>query len=93
MPDVVFRLECWFAQQVQRVGFCYQTVTLAMGFDVSGTVQNLPDLRVYLPAEGVESKVSKFQKEVQSEWKHYNYFSQLKSSLSARSTSGFRNIN
>jgi len=70
MSDVVFRLKFWFEVQMQGVDLSHQTVTLAMGIDVSCTVQNLPDRRVYLRAKGDESKVIKFQKEVQSELKH-----------------------
>src|SRR5215470_10194518 len=40
--------ERFFSGRVQGVGFRYQTLQLAKGFEVSGWVMNLPDGRVQL---------------------------------------------
>ncbi len=63
MSDNVFRMNCWFEGHVQGVGFRYQTVNVAKGFEVTGSVRNLPDGRVHLYAEGEESEVTGFQRE------------------------------
>ncbi len=49
-----------FSGRVQGVGFRYTTLNLARGFDVSGYVQNLPDGRVRVEAEGDEHEVNAF---------------------------------
>ena len=54
-------MNCWFEGHVQGVGFRYQTMSVAKGFEVTGTVQNLTDGRVHLCAEGDESEVQAFQ--------------------------------
>lgn len=92
MYDSVFRLECWFEGHVQGVGFRYQTVSVAKGFEVTGTVQNLPDGRVYLCAQGEEGEVLEFHKEVGLELADYIRASEVKTSFGARETSGFRII-
>ena len=51
----VFQMNCWFEGHVQGVGFRYQTVSVAKGFDVTGYVQNMVDGRVHLYAEGREA--------------------------------------
>lgn len=90
MSAAVFKLECWFEGHVQGVGFRYQTVNVAKGFEVTGAVQNLPDGRVYLLAEGEESEVTDFQREVELELCDYIRASEVKTSSGARSNSGFR---
>lgn len=50
----------FFTGRVQGVGFRYQTLQVAKGFDVSGYVRNLPDGRVQLEAEGAEGEVTAF---------------------------------
>ena len=44
----VFQLNCWFEGHVQGVGFRYQTICVAKGFEVTGFVHNLVDGRVHL---------------------------------------------
>ena len=61
MTEPVYHMDCWFEGHVQGVGFRYQTVNLAKGFEVSGTVQNLVDGRVYLHIEGDKAEVRAFQ--------------------------------
>ncbi|MBA4138838.1 MAG: acylphosphatase [Opitutus sp.] len=50
----------FFTGRVQGVGFRYQTLQVAKGFDVAGFVQNLPDGRVHLEAEGEVGEVAAF---------------------------------
>jgi acylphosphatase len=71
MIQSVFRMNCWFDGHVQGVGFRYQTMTVAKGFDVAGTVRNLPDGRVHLCAEGEEAEVRAFQQAVADQLKSY----------------------
>jgi acylphosphatase len=50
----------YFSGRVQGVGFRYQTLQIAKGFEVSGFVRNLPDGRVLLEAEGQTGEVQAF---------------------------------
>ena len=50
----------FFSGRVQGVGFRYQTLQVAKEFDVAGYVQNLPDGRVQLEAEGKPADVAAF---------------------------------
>jgi len=56
-PEPVRRATVHYQGRVQGVGFRYTTTTLAERFDVAGFVQNLPDGRVRLVAEGAEDEV------------------------------------
>jgi len=49
-----------FTGRVQGVGFRFQTLQVAREFEVAGFVQNLPDGRVRLEAEGAEAEVDAF---------------------------------
>jgi acylphosphatase len=49
-----------FTGRVQGVGFRYQTLQVAKEFEVSGYVQNLPDGRVRLEAEGAPQEIESF---------------------------------
>ncbi|MDP4643477.1 MAG: acylphosphatase [Opitutales bacterium] len=89
MSDNVFRMKCWFEGHVQGVGFRYQTISVAKGFEVTGTVQNLVDGRVYLYAEGEESEVTQFQQEVAAELSDYIRETEIKSDFGPRLTSNF----
>ena len=60
MSTHVSHRDVWYACHVQGVGFRAQVLSLARGFDVTGYVQNLPDGRVYLHAEGAETQVDAF---------------------------------
>ncbi|MGJ8651643.1 MAG: acylphosphatase [Opitutaceae bacterium] len=90
MSDNVFRLKCWFEGHVQGVGFRYQTISVAKGFEVSGAVQNLPDGRVYLYVEGDEAEVTAFQQEVASELQAYIRKTELQTDIGPRVSKGFR---
>ncbi len=50
----------FFTGRVQGVGFRYQALQVAKGFEVSGFVMNLPDGRVRLEAEGAADEVRDF---------------------------------
>jgi acylphosphatase len=49
---------------VQGIGFRYTTKSVAAGFEVTGTVRNLPDGRVDLLAEGTKNELEAFQQAV-----------------------------
>lgn len=49
-----------FEGRVQGVGFRYTAAALAKGFDVVGTVRNLPDGRVELIVQGDADEVNDF---------------------------------
>jgi len=59
MPEIC-HVTVFFSGRVQGVGFRYQTVQVAREFEVSGWVQNLPDGRVQLEAEGRPGEVDDF---------------------------------
>ncbi len=58
------RLQVYYAGNVQGVGFRYTVKSLAAGFEVTGTVRNLPDGRVELVAEGAKEELSAFQQAI-----------------------------
>lgn len=90
MENRVFQLNCWFEGHVQGVGFRYQTVGVAKGFEVTGFVKNLADGRVHLYAEGDESEVNEFQKEVESELRDYIRETEVKTGFGTRMVENFR---
>lgn len=59
MPEVQHE-SVHFTGRVQGVGFRYQTLQVAKGFEVAGFVRNLPDGRVHLEAEGETGEVAAF---------------------------------
>jgi acylphosphatase len=61
----------FFSGRVQGVGFRYQTVQVAKGFEVTGYVRNLPDGRVVLEVEGGEREVDSFVAEVEDQLGSY----------------------
>jgi acylphosphatase len=52
--------QVFYEGRVQGVGFRYTVKTMAHGFDVIGSVRNLPDGRVELQAAGEEDEVEAF---------------------------------
>jgi acylphosphatase len=70
----------FYSGHVQGVGFRYAVKTITHGFEVTGTVRNLPDGRVELAAEGDsdeltaflqairESDVGRFIRQEQANW-------------------------
>jgi acylphosphatase len=55
----------FYSGRVQGVGFRYTTRDVALGFEVTGTVRNLPDGRVELVAEGTREELETFRRAVQ----------------------------
>lgn len=53
-----------YSGRVQGVGFRYTTATIAKRFEVTGTVENLPDGRVELIVEGSKSEIEAFCGEI-----------------------------
>jgi acylphosphatase len=55
------RLQVYYSGRVQGVGFRYTVKSVAHGYEVLGTVCNLPDGRVELVAEGAERELEAFR--------------------------------
>ena len=53
-------IQVFYEGNVQGVGFRYSVRQIAKGFDVTGSVRNLPDGRVELLATGEEDEVRAF---------------------------------
>ena len=51
----------FYSGHVQGVGFRYSAKSVATGFEVAGTVRNLPDGRVELVAEGMREELEDFR--------------------------------
>ena len=58
------RMRVLYAGQVQGVGFRYSVKSVASGFEVIGTVRNLPDGRVELFAEGASQELEAFRQAI-----------------------------
>jgi acylphosphatase len=58
------RLQTCYSGRVQGVGFRYTVKSLVTGFEVTGTIQNLPDGRVELIAEGDKAELEAFQQAI-----------------------------
>ena len=54
-------MDIFYSGHVQGVGFRYTAKTVAAGFEISGTVRNLPDGRVELTAEGAREELEAFR--------------------------------
>jgi acylphosphatase len=55
------QIQVLYTGNVQGVGFRYTAKKVAQGFEVSGTVRNLPDGRVELVAEGAGDELEEFR--------------------------------
>jgi acylphosphatase len=55
------RMTVFFSGRVQGVGFRYTAKTVAAGFEITGTIKNLPDDRVELTAEGGRAELDAFR--------------------------------
>lgn len=71
MGATLLHVVAYFSGRVQGVGFRYAALQVAKQFEVCGFVQNLPDGRVLLEAEGEEDEVNAFISEVESEMSAY----------------------
>jgi acylphosphatase len=60
-------MQIFYSGRVQGVGFRYAVKTVAAGFEVAGTVRNLPDGRVELIAEGSREELDAFRKAIPEE--------------------------
>lgn len=78
-----------FTGRVQGVGFRYQTLQVAKGFEVSGYVTNLPDGRVRLEAEGEAGEVAAFVTAVQEQMEGYIRKTERSAGRRARQFNGF----
>jgi len=58
------RMTILYSGRVQGVGFRYNAKSVAMGYDVAGTVRNLSDGRVELVAEGERAELESFRQAV-----------------------------
>jgi len=58
------RLHVNYSGRVQGVGFRYTVKSLVSGFDVTGTIANLPDGRVELITEGEREELEAFQQAI-----------------------------
>ena len=58
------RLNIFYSGRVQGVGFRYTVKTVAAGFEIAGTVRNLPDNRVELTAEGTREELAAFREAI-----------------------------
>ena len=58
-------MHIFYSGRVQGVGFRYTTKNVAMGYEVTGAVRNLPDGRVELVAEGQRAELEEFLKGIQ----------------------------
>lgn len=58
------QLRILYSGTVQGVGFRYTVKRLVAGFEVSGTLRNLPDGQVELVAEGERAELQAFQQAV-----------------------------
>lgn len=66
------RCQVIYTGRVQGVGFRYTARTLATGFEVTGTIRNLPDGKVELVAEGSKDELEAFQQTIRdSELGHF----------------------
>jgi acylphosphatase len=58
------RLTVQYAGHVQGVGFRYTVQQLAMGFEITGAVRNLPNGQVELVAEGERAELEAFRQAI-----------------------------
>ena len=58
------RMQVFYSGRVQGVGFRYTVKRVTAGFEVTGTVRNLPDGRVELVAGGAEAELKEFQQAI-----------------------------
>ena len=61
------RLKIFYSGRVQGVGFRYAAKSAAAGFEITGTVRNLPDGRVELVAEGMRAELEAFRAAIRAE--------------------------
>ena len=67
----MIRMTVFYSGRVQGVGFRYTVTQIAERFAVAGYVQNLPDGRVRLVAEGVAAQLKSFIEAVDDRMSRY----------------------
>lgn len=65
------RRHVYYSGRVQGVGFRFTTHAVAARFDVVGYVQNLPDGRVLVVAEGEAAELDRFFDALENEMARY----------------------
>ena len=55
------RMQVVYSGHVQGVGFRYTVKSLAPGYEITGSIRNLPDGRVELEAEGTQEELDAFR--------------------------------
>ena len=78
-----------FQGRVQGVGFRYTAMEVARGYDVTGFVQNLPDGRVLLEAEGEGKELDDFIAAVEDKMHHFIRKTEKSSSIRTAQFEGF----
>ncbi len=58
------RAEVYYSGRVQGVGFRYMVKSLVLGYEVTGTIRNLPDGRVELLMEGMTEEIEAFRQAI-----------------------------
>ena len=89
MANKSFFMHSFFSGHVQGVGFRYEVVSIAKGFDLTGYVKNLNDGRVELLAEGNETEVLSFLEVIESELDIYIQSSEKETGYRVRAYSKF----
>ena len=67
----VHRCTCRFSGRVQGVGFRYTAQNLALRFNVSGYVRNLPDGKVEVVMEGPDQEMDGFIESIKQKMNGY----------------------
>lgn len=65
------RREIIYRGRVQGVGFRHATRTIARHYDVTGSVQNLPDGTVRVVVEGEADELDRFMKELATRMSYF----------------------
>ena len=81
-----------FSGRVQGVGFRYSTKEIATGFDVVGSVKNMPDDTVKMEIMGEDEEVEEYLSEVTEESAISHFIKEIQSEEIAllENASGFR---
>jgi acylphosphatase len=82
------QLHIYYSGRVQGVGFRYTVKTTATGFEVTGTVRNLPDGRVELQAEGDPGELEAFRQAIRDSG--LEHFIRSEEARWNEATNGFR---
>ena len=63
--------QIYFSGNTQGVGFRYNAFKLSQKYGITGSIQNLPDGRVFLKAEGKEEAIAHFLQELKLKMKNF----------------------